>query len=391
MRRLYIFLILLGFGNLSANADSYNIFIPDEVLTSFDQLSSGQKRKYCKARGNFVFEQLLEATRNPPKRIKGFNSAMSNTGKVEGAGQTTSFTTRMSEAVTDALVTSKSDNKEIALNALSSWAESNALVDTPNCFDDNNCGSYWAKGDPNGNKPYKGHDFTTAQLALNHLAYGYFFSLAAFKPDDVRHEKIKNWLTRGLKRSAWKKTSDYYPRQDSSFTWNILMLQEIEGKVDKRIIGNLIKASEKVLNDDGSIEKATTRGVKAIWYHNITLNEIMINMEIARKYGVEIPSALEKKVEKAANLFVTGWSDHSYMDKWARVAYNRPFKAGKQDIQSDISKILSGTSWWNIFQYRYPKSDTSKKLADLLKGKKNQSLDASVGIGLGCVYKTLLN
>jgi len=391
MRWLLISLILMGLGSLSAKADSYNFFLPEEVLTSFDKLSSGQKRKYCKARGDFVFEQLLEATGNPPKRIKGFNSAMSNTGKVEGAGQTASFTTRMSEAVTDALVTSKSKNKEIALNALSSWAESNALTDTPNCYKNNQCGSYWGKDDPNGNKPFKGHDFTTAQLALNHLAYGYFFSLADFKSDDPRHMKINNWLKAGLERSAWKQKPDYYPRQDGSFTWNVLMLQEIEGKVDKKIISDLIKVSDKVLNDDGSIEMATTRGIKALWYHNITLNEIVINMEIARKYGVEIPSALEKKVEKAAEIFVTGWSNHSFMDKWAKVAYNRPFKAGKQDIQSDISKIVSGTSWWHIFQYRYPNSETSKKLSDLLKGKKNQSVDASVGIGLGSIYKTLVN
>ena len=107
---------------------------------------------------------------------------------------------------------------------------------------------------------------------------------------------------------------------------------------------------------------------------------------MARKHGIRIPSSLGKRIERAGEIFIKGFEDHSYMDKWAKVAHNSVFTPGKQDFKNNLD-LPNGNSWLYIFSYRYPNLDLTKKLEKILaKYPKNGRTDGYIGFGLGCVY-----
>ena len=54
---------------------------------------------------------------------------------------------------------------------------------------------------------------------------------------------------------------------------------------------------------DGSLKDRTTRGDKALHYHNEAMSEVIITLELARKFGVATPKSLNERIEKAVNDF----------------------------------------------------------------------------------------
>ena len=142
----------------------------------------------------------------------------------------------------------------------------------------------------------------------------------------------------------------------------------------------------KVVLEDGSIKNRTTRGNKGLWYHHTGLIETVVTLEMARKYGVKIPEFLERRIEKAGEIFIRGFEDHSYMDKWARKAHNSVFTAGKQDFKNNL-KLPNGNAWFYIFSYRYPNADFTQRLDKILTlYPGNGRRDGYIGFGLGCIY-----
>ena len=90
--------------------------------------------------------------------------------------------------------------------------------------------------------------------------------------------------------------------------------------------------------EDGSIRNRTTRGNKALWYHHDGMKEIMITLELARRHGFEIPKKLVLKVEKAGELFIKAFQDHSYLNKWAKIAHNSVYTPDKQEYLEWLKK-----------------------------------------------------
>ena len=69
---------------------------------------------------------------------------------------------------------------------------------------------------------------------------------------------------------------------------------------------------------------------------------------MARKYGIKIPKSLEQRLERAGEIFIRGFEEHSYMDKWASKAHNSVFTPGKQDFRDNL-KLPNGNAWLYIF------------------------------------------
>jgi len=361
--------------------------VPNDVLDKFTGADKKIKEVMCSVRGTFVYEEMAEIVANPPIRIKGLNSAMNNIPKVEGISETGKFVARFGEAVTDAFVNRDKKSEELLEN-LYRWAKANALSGTWNCWADKNCGGYWAKKD--GSDPAPSHDIDQSYLAVHSLAYGYFFSLASFKPNDPRHVTIQNYLSKYSTSPKGAGKGHYVASLHTGMNWIELLFQQRAGNVNKKTIAKIIESNNKELLNDGSIDKRTTRGIRALHYHYVTLNEIMINMEIANRYGVEIPKEMHKKIEKAADLFVKGYRDYKYMNKWAKVAYNRPYRPNQQIFQPVMTQKPGGKSWMYIFQYRYPSSPVSNELKVILKNAGSAASDSAVGLGYGCIYAVVL-
>jgi len=358
-----------------------NIFVPDLVLEQFKKADPSQKKKYCDAQKS-TWPKISEASKSPPLRIKGFNSRMDNGNQVEGNQASSAFYLKMSEAFPDAMV--NEEHRDFILNQLYKWAKVGALTKTLNCFATRSCGKNWEQ--PDGQDPYPGHDINHSLLRGHFLAFGYFAAMPSYMPNDQRHLIIQKWLTSFLTDAPSKSRRSRYM---DPYKWGLLLKGEINGKPDKNLANKILKSSFEHLYEDGSIKDHTNRGNRSLWYHSSGLNEIMINMEVARKYGIKIPKEMHARVQKSAEIFVRGLNDHAFMDKWASQGYRGKFVKGSQDYKRNLASVSGGVSWWYIFQYRYPNHPMANALRSLtLQNPRTQ--DNLLGFGIGCIYRSLL-
>jgi len=374
-----------------ANDVSFS-FLPEDIQGLLNK-STGQTRiKYCAADRPELYEEITRYSKRPPKRIKGFNSRMDNPDKVEGF-EAVKFTLAVSEAYMDAWASQDQSKQEIILDALYQWAESDALTETKKCRINkkrvNEC-TEWKQKDGQDLSDAKDHT-TTQQMAM-FLAYGYFQTLASYKPADPRHVKVRQWISKFFSGNG-KPNSKAPGFQAFGFGWRFPSMMELSVtdsenyiRQSRKMIRNGLDKVNSLVLDDGSIKYGTYRGNKGLSYHHSSMSAALIAMEVARGLGLEIPDGLDKKMEKAGEVFVRGFQDHSYLDKWAQEAYKGVYTPGHQDFRKTID-VPNGNSWFYIYQFRYPQSEVSHQLAELLKPyPRAGSKDGWLGFGLGCMY-----
>ena len=368
-----------------------NIVIPDDVMNEFLSAPQTIKEKHCSANNYYPYQEIARLAKNPPKRILGYNSRMDNREEVEGAIQTDEFVLRMSEAFTDAWVSNSDEKRQKVLDALHAWAEADALTQTKPCAKNGfillSC-SEWTQLDGQDLSDKKDH--STVQMHMMHLAYGYYFMLSGYNSDDPKHKKIQDWISKFFKWN--KKPSSVYIGLDLGYYWPGVLRGYLENAPNysdwdpKKLLTKATRELNKIVLEDGSIKERTTRGNKALWYHHTGLIETIITLEMARKHDIRIPSSLEKRIERAGEIFIKGFEDHSYMDKWAKVAHNSIFTPGKQDFRNNLD-LPNGNSWLYIFSYRNKELNLTKKLDKILaQYPKNGRMDGYIGFGLGCIY-----
>ena len=376
---------------ISSQKAPVNIIIPDDVMNEFLSAPQSVKEKHCSANNNYPYQEIARLVKNPPKRLFGYNSRMDNREEVEGAIQTDEFVLRMTEVYTDAWVSGSDEKRQKVLDALYAWAEKDALTQTKPCAKNghllSSC-SEWTQ--PDGQDPSDKKDHSTAQMHMMHLAYGYYLTLADFNTDDPKHEKIQNWINKFFKWN--KKPNDVYIGLDLGWYWPGVLRGTLENAPNysdwnpKKLLKKALQALDKIVLEDGSIKNRTTRGNRGLWYHHTGLIETIVTLEMARKHGLKIPSSLEQRIERAGEIFIRGFEDHSYMDKWAEVAYRGVFTPGKQDFSEDLN-LPNGNALLYIFSYRYPDADFTKRLDNIIaKYPKNGRMDGYIGFGLGCIY-----
>ena len=374
--------------DLPFNEKSINFIVPPDVLKDFSKGSDQDKKKFCSAKPNSV--RLVESygfgNKEVPKLIKGFNSRMDNYKEVPFAEETGLFILRFSEVITDAWAFNDSTKKEIALEALHQWAVQGGLLKTKTCTSkgmlDQGC-TEWRQSDGQDISDIK--DFSAVQMWVMKLAYGYYFALAEFKPDDSRHKIIQSWIGEFLNRN--KRAKDVHFGLDHSWFYPAIFNSIRLKENPKHLVAKLLNELKNQVNDDGSMKNRTTRGNKALWYHHDAMKESMITIEIARTMNVVIPSELEAKISKAGQVFINGYSDPSSLDQWAKEAHNAVFEPGKQDFNNRLNDMPNGNSWFYIFSYRNRNDPLTFTLDELIMQNSNQAVkDGEIGIGLGCIY-----
>ena len=70
---------------------------------------------------------------------------------------------------------------------------------------------------------------------------------------------------------------------------------------------------------------------------------------------------LDAKVKKAGEIFIKGFMDHSYLNRWAKVAHNAIYVEDEQEFKENLNDIPNGNSWFHIYAYRYPNSEITHK------------------------------
>ena len=375
----------------TAQTGTVNIIIPDDVMTAFQNAAPSVKAKHCSAKNDNPYQELAQLAAKPPKRLFGYNSRMDNGKDVEGALEADLFVLRLAEAYTDSWVSGSDNKRQKVMNALYAWAKSDALTKTKPCVKNgrllDSC-TEWTQND--GQDPSDKKDHSTTQMHMMHIAYGYYLTLADFNSDDPKHLVIQNWIKTFFKWN--KKPGGVYIGLDLGYHWPAVLQGTIENvsvsseRHPKKLLTKAVRELDKVVLEDGSIKDRTTRGNKGLWYHHTGLIETIVTLEMARKYGVKIPDSLEQRIEKAGEIFIRGFEDHSYMDKWASKAHNGVFTPGKQDFRDNL-KLPNGNAWFYVFSYRYPNAGFTQKLDKILNQyPRNGRRDGYIGFGLGCIY-----
>ena len=375
----------------TAQTGTVNIIIPDDVMTAFQNAAPSVKTKHCSAKNDYPYQELAQLAAKPPKRLFGYNSRMDNGKDVEGALEADLFVLRLAEAYTDSWVSGSDNKRQKVMNALYAWAKSDALTKTKPCVKNgsllNSC-TEWTQND--GQDPSDKKDHSTTQMHMMHIAYGYYLTLADFNSDDPKHLVIQNWIKTFFKWN--KKPGGVYIGLDLGYHWPAVLQGTIENvsvsseRHPKKLLTKAVRELDKIVLEDGSIKDRTTRGNKGLWYHHTGLIETIVTLEMARKYGVKIPASLEQRIEKAGEIFIRGFEDHSYMDKWASKAHNGVFTPGKQDFRDNL-KLPNGNAWFYVFSYRYPNAGFTQKLDKILNQyPRNGRRDGYIGFGLGCIY-----
>ena len=375
----------------TAQTGTVNIIIPDDVMTAFQNAAPSVKAKHCSAKNDYPYQELAQLAAKPPKRLFGYNSRMDNGKDVEGALEADLFVLRLAEAYTDSWVSGSDNKRQKVMNALYAWAKSDALTKTKPCVKNgrllDSC-TEWTQND--GQDPSDKKDHSTTQMHMMHIAYGYYLTLADFNSDDPKHLVIQNWIKTFFKWN--KKPGGVYIGLDLGYHWPAVLQGTIENvsvsseRHPKKLLTKAVRELDKVVLEDGSIKDRTTRGNKGLWYHHTGLIETIVTLEMARKYGVKIPDSLEQRIEKAGEIFIRGFEDHSYMDKWASKAHNGVFTPGKQDFRDNL-KLPNGNAWFYVFSYRYPNAGFTQKLDKILNQyPRNGRRDGYIGFGLGCIY-----
>ena len=390
---ILLLILTLSTGNysyaLSNGLKSPSIFVDPQVWASFQSATPEQRAEYCRS-DNKRAEKVLSLSWIPdkwPDRVEGYNSRMDNSKETFGAMDLDYLVKFLPGYV----ILNFSQNNIIglqkAISVLENLADQSAFLKTKNCVDRSgvikHCEMAWKQKDGQDLAPIK--DYTTLQTGMAKIEWNYRGFLEKYA-DTSQQQKINSYFSEFRKRQRPYKKLWFGVHM--GYLWNAVN----DKKNPKKILENAIKELDKMVYVDGSLKNRTNRGDRALWYHMDGLNSTLVTMEMARRYGIAIPQSLINNVEKAAEVFLRGYKDHSFMDKWAKEGHLSVYRPGKQDFKNLIKDEDSGNSWFYIFMYRYPKSPLVEEIKEQLGGDFKMAIyDRKLGLGLGCIYGTVAN
>jgi hypothetical protein len=399
---LLIFFIVLGitfvfcscqsidkkYPNGKYNFDLTTIAIPQDVIILAISLPSEIAINFYKDNHDLNYLLSIE----PPSRVKGYNSRMDNLYDVEGAKELDKLVAFVSNNTATALILNSESHKVDTLQVLSVWAEKKAFMKTVCCTQNGKLINYgecteWKRKDGQDLSGKK--DFTDVQMGIAAITKAYYTVLYNFKRKELleQHKIIEDWLT-FFNRRMKKPTTVYFGLQ-MGWHWPAIINSTVNGNFNEAryYVKRLRAGLNRLILKDGSMKDRTTRGDRALWYHNSALNETIYSMELMRATNIEIPQKMEVRLHKAVKIFLESVDDYSVIDKWAKKAHNSTYEKNYQSWKKHWRNNTFGGSWWHIYQFRYPENENSKCLADKISiNDRSAFKDKEIGIGLGCIY-----
>ena len=367
---------------------SPSMFIDNEVWDKFRKSSPAQRAKYCpkdnkRAKHTLSLNWVPEAW---PKKVEGFNSRMDNFRTVYGAKKLDDLARLLPGFVMISRANNWGGELYKAVEIVYGLAEQGAFLETKNCVNSQgmiaHCEMAWKRKDGQDLAPIK--DYSTVQTNIVKIEWLYRAFLAEYATP-AQSEVIDDYFAEFNKRQ--RPFDKLWFGLHMGYLWNAVA----DSSNPKRLLTGAIRDLDKMVYSDGSLKGRTNRGNRALWYHQDGLNATLVTMEMARRAGVEIPQSLIDNTEKAAEVWLRGYKDHSYMDKWAREGNMGVYTPGKQEYRKTANRQDSGNSWFYVFMYRYPNSPLVAEIQELLAGDFNNAIyDRKIGVGLGCIYGTAL-
>ncbi len=386
--RVFIFTALFL---LSSSLEIYaqasrSALLPADVVARVMSIPPARAAKFCQKPASL--KHYLG--KRPPSRVLGYNSRMDNGASVEGARALENMTRDISRVAAYAFIARDARTKSEMLDVLSHWARSGAFTATKSCTRNGKflkgC-TEWTR--PDGRDLSSMKDFSTVQMAISSMQRGYYLGAADFQVKERAsdHAAIQAWFEIFNKRM--KNPNSVYFGLQMGWYWPEIDERAAKGGPGKArgTAKKMGSGLERLMLRDGSMKDRTTRGDRALWYHNSAINETVHSMELMRATGVKVPVAMEDKLHRAVNLFARSVSDYSVIDPWARKAHNARYKPNFQDWSRNWQNNSWGGSWWHIYPYRYPDRPESRWLEATVSDRAGSAFaDEEIGVGLGCTY-----
>ena len=359
--------------------------IPQDVVSHVMSLSPTVAASHCR-----VSSLRGYLSQRPPARVRGYNSRMDNAASVEGARTLERMTSDFSRAAAFAFVSRDAAAKRDILDFLVHLARANAFTDTTVCVRGgqllSSC-TEWTR--PDGADLSTMKDFSAVQMAISSMQRGYYLAAANFQTSEraADHQIVQNWFN--VFNGRMKRPTDVYFGLQMGWYWPSIDIAVAQrgSSAGRSTAGRLARGFNKLVLNDGSMRDRTTRGDRALWYHNSSINELVHSLEMIRATGASIPASLERKLHVAVNLFVRSVGDHSVIDPWARQAVNARYTPNRQNWPRDWQNTSWGGSWWHIYAYRYPERPEAQWLRRAVRPNSGSAFaDQEIGVGVGCIY-----
>jgi hypothetical protein len=328
---------------LSASAQTRSAVLPADVLNAVQALAPQDAATFCRRPDLRGF-----LGRQPPARIFGFTSRMSNVASVEGARDVEDFVAAVSQAAGYAVVSRDAGIRRDMMDVLTHWAGTGALLQTRSCTSGGrlleSC-TEWTV--PDGSDLSASKDFSAVQMAVSSLQRSYYLAAADFETAEraAQHQVIQNWFAAFNDRM--KTPSNVYFGLQMGWHWPAIDAAVAEGRTRQAasLTRDMLRGLDPLILGDGSIHERTTRGNRALWYHNSSLNETLHSFEMARALGIAPSANLEARLHAAVNLFIRSVVDPTVIDPWAAVAHNAIHTPGVQDWNPNWRDTRWGGSW----------------------------------------------
>lgn len=326
-------------------------------------------------------------------KVEGFTSRMKGFKPANNSKELERFAATFSKAATQAHVLNDDPTKRLLIETLANWASAGALLQTESCIVNGEISSAskckeWRKPDGSDLAPIKDATFVTfIMVGLNRVYRNLLESSHSELTDE--HNAIKKWLGQDLNLRL-KKPDRVYFGLNMGWYWPSIDNDLANGNINaaRHKVRKVLSEIALLINNDGSIENRTTRGNRSLWYHFSGVHEIVMSLEYAHSLDIPIDPNLENKLHSAVTVFLNGYTDKSFMMKWAQKAHNAKYSGPWQDWDDkDFRYGDQMTSWISVYTYRYPKHPNALSIRQLVpEGSVSATRDIDYGFGAGCLY-----
>lgn len=350
------------------------------ILTACGGGGSGKSAQNPLQEKNLVCQQfapLNDLYITPVLKFSGINSNFENANDIVEVVNIRKFDNAVKSQLGIALDTADNQLKLTVLNSIYAWASAKALEENRFCYSrkvgmwDNSC-TQWIT--PLGDEPsaLKDDGFTYTFIQSMKSSYAMIRAWAKENHPDKDQEIIK-WFSF---------FDDTYPVPTRVFLGlgmgyyfpQILTdIQNGDTQSASNFATDMLVGVKSLLNEDGSIVNRTTRGDRALWYHFISINEVVQAIYLARELGVEIDPSTEERLHKAVELFINTLNDPKYILPWASVGYengkdgtNQEFYFGKPNDFTGWYDSQIGGAWLYIYKNWYPNHPNTVNLKNLV-------------------------
>ena len=406
IRFALILLMLLGLNSQAIAAKSNNypsdtgqntniehlsqLFYPPDILDKFEKVPKFKKNKYCEMRGNL--EQLNEI--KVPRKVSGLTSRMFGSANLVGVDETSEFVRIFNNIAAQAFFTEDDDLKTKLADALYKLAQNNALMGNKLCVKNGEviCAQDWL--DDDGQDKSGKRDSNFAHNMATRLSYAYYAYVENQNIDLEKRTRIDNWFNHFAKANLRPKFGFSLQGGGHIHAISRAIIKKDNGENAcfgedcENSMKQLFSKLDSSINDDDSIYPNTFRGDRALYYHNDALNEIFILMEIGRRFGYMPSDEFLSRVEKAIEIFLNGYENHQFMDKWANEGIMGRVRPGKQQFGTKKFRENPSNSWYYIFIHRYPDSALARRIVEKYKvnNLERSNSDMMWALSYKCLY-----